>query len=256
MKRGRHAIPCPLALPASAALPHLTGAQVRLLEPQDFAAWTQLRSEVIGGLAHPDMYQCEDDEAAFFAQHQPPHGYCIGVWLERELVAYAMLGLPAPGTPGHLGAAIGLAPQEQAGVAHLASCMVRAPWRGNRLQVLLLKLRCAMAKAQHRPRCLAMVSLHNAASRHNLLAQGMWIEWTGMIDGLRRQVLQIDLRGGPHWDLSQTRLVAAEDFAQLCAAAAEGYVGVDEVDGARPMLRYARRLPASTITDYCSGPAA
>ncbi|MCD2512860.1 hypothetical protein [Comamonas endophytica] len=235
--------------PALATL--LPGAQMRTLGPQDFAAWRQLRNEVISGLAHPDMYMREDDEAAFFAQHLPPRGHCLGVWLGDELAAYAMLDLPEAGAPGHLGAAIGLAPREQAGVAHLASCMVRAPWRGNQLQALLLQLRYAMAQACHRPRCLAMVSLHNAASRHNLLAQGMWIEWTGTIDGLRRHVLQIDLRGAPRWDLSQTRLIAGDDFAQLCAAAAEGYAGVEEVcGGARPVLRYARRLPA------CGSPSA
>lgn len=242
MSRGRPSC----AWREAAGLPALPpGARMRTLGPQDFAAWRQLRNEVISGLAHPDMYMREGDEAAFFAQHLPPRGHCIGVWFGDELAAYAMLGLPEPGAPGHLGAAIGLAPREQTGVAHLASCMVRARWRGNRLQALLLQLRCAMARAQHRTRCLAMVSLHNAASRHNLLAQGLWIEWTGTIGGLRRHVLQIDLRGAPRWDLAHPRLIAADDFAQLCAAAAEGYVGVEQVrSGARPLLRYARRLLA------------
>ncbi|MET1114149.1 MAG: hypothetical protein ABWY08_04220 [Comamonas sp.] len=222
----------------------LPGAHLRILGPQDFSAWRQLRDEVIDGLEHPDMYVREDDEAAFFAQNTQPGGECIGVFLDQELVAYAMLGLPAAAAPSHLGAAIGMAPREQAGVAHLASCMVRVPWRGNQLQALLLKLRYGLAQAYHRPRCLAMVSLHNAASRHNLLAQGMWIEWTGVIDGLQRHVLQIDLHGRARLDMSRARLIAGDDFGQLCAAAAEGYVGVEQVRaGARLMLRYVRRLP-------------
>lgn len=264
MKRARPAPPSagtaawltdlPPLLPAPRALPHLPGVQLRLLEPRDFTAWRQLRQEVIAGLAHPDMYVGEDEEAAFFAQHLRPRGHCIGVLFEHELVAYAMLGLPDPGAPGHLGAVIGLAPREQACVSQLSSCMVRARWRGKQLQSYLLKLRYAIAQACHRPRCLAMVSLHNAASRHNLLAQGMWIEWTGTIDGLRRHVLQIDLRGAPRRDLSQTRLIAGDDFAQLCAAAADGYVGVEEVrGGARPLLRYARRLPEVLLPDFGHG---
>lgn len=235
--------PSPI-LPAPGPLPQLPGAHLRILGPQDFTAWNQLRDEVIGGLEHPEIYVREDDDAAFFAQNTQPDGECIGVFVDQELVAYAMLGLPDPGAPGHLGAAIGMAPREQAGVAHLASCMVRVPWRGNQLQALLLKLRCTLAQAYDRPIGLAMVSPHNAASRHNLLAQGMWIEWTGVIDGLRQQVLQIDLHGRARWDASRTRLIAVDDFEQLCAAAAEGYVGVEDVrGGARPMLRYARRLP-------------
>lgn len=234
----------PPTFPAPGLLPQLPNATLRALTQADFAAWKQLRDEVLAGLAHPDMYVREDDEAAFFTQHSLPRGECIGVFLGEELVAYAMLGMPVVGEYGHLGAVVGMPASRQAGVAHLASCMVRVPWRGNRLQALLLRLRCAVAQAYGRPLCLAVVSLHNAASRHNLLAHGMWIEWTGMIDGLRRQVLLIDLVERPRWDLQDTRLIAGDDFEQLCAAAASGYVGVAEVtDGPQRLLRYARRLP-------------
>ncbi len=57
-------------------------------------------------------------------------------------------------------------------------------------------------------------------------------------------VLQIDLLGRLRWDLQDSLLLDAEDFDQLCAAAANGYVGVGEVfDGQRWVLRYARQLP-------------
>ncbi len=235
--------------------PLLPGAQLRVLTLADFPAWVQLRDEVLAGLAHPDMYVREADEAAFFAQHSLPRGHAIGVFLGSELVAYAMLGAPEPGEAGHLGAVTGLAPGAQARVAHLASCMVRARWRGRQLQALLLKLRCALAQAYDRPLCLAMVSLHNAASCHNLLAHGMWIAWTGEIDGLQRHVLQIDLLGHARWDLGNSRLIAAEDFAQLRAAAADGYCGIaDAADGPRRMLRYARRLPDAAAPGHAAVP--
>lgn len=234
----------PPAFPAPGVLPQLPGASLRALTQKDFAAWTHLRDEVLAGLAHPDMYVREADEAAFFAQNSVPRGECIGVFLGEELVAYAMLGMPAVGDEGHLGAVVDMPAAQQASVAHLASCMVRLPWRGNQLQTLLLRLRCALAQAHDRPLCLAVVSLHNAASRHNLLAHGLWITWTGMIDGLRRHVLQIDLLGRQRLDLQDSRLIADNDFEQLHAAAVSGYVGVAEVISAgRPMLRYVRRLP-------------
>ncbi|WP_159910910.1 hypothetical protein [Pantoea sp. 18069] len=245
----------PPAFPAPGILAQLPSATLRALTPADFAAWMQLRNEVLAGLAHPDLYVREADEAAFFAQNSLPRGECIGVFLGEELVAYAMLGMPAAGEDGHLGAVVGMPTGRQAGVAHLASCMVRAPWRGNKLQALLLRLRCAVAQAYDRPLCLAVVSLHNAASRHNLLAHGMWIEWTGVIDGLRRHVLQIDLLGRQRWDLQDSRLIAGDDFAQLCAAAASGYGGVAEVvDGGRRMLRFARRLPDAMPPGHCAPP--
>lgn len=225
-------------------LPLIERAVLRELTLHDFAAWMDLRNEVLGGLAHRDMYVREDDEAIFLAQNALPLGHCIGVFVDAQLVAYAMLGMPGPGEADHLGAVIGLPPEEQVCVSHLASCMVRRAWRGKQLQALLLKLRYALAQAYHRPLCLAMVSLHNAASRRNLLAQGMWIDWTGDIDGLQRHVLRIDLQRRLQWDLQGSRLIAGDDFAQLRAAAAQGYIGVEQLaDGPRWLLRYVRRLP-------------
>lgn len=245
----------PPTCPAPGLLSQLPDATLRALTPADFIAWKQLRDEVLAGLAHPDMYVREADEADFFAQNSLPRGEGIGVFLGEELVAYAMLGMPAVGEDGHLGAVVGMPAGLQASVAHMASCMVRVPWRGNQLQALLLRLRCAVAQANDRPLCLAVVSLHNAPSRHNLLAHGMWIEWTGVIDGLRRQVLQIDLLGRARWDLQDTRLIAGDDFEQLCAAAANGYVGVGEVvDGAQRLLRYARRLPDAVAASHGAQP--
>lgn len=238
----------PPNLPASGTLPQLPQAALRVLMPEDFAAWMDVRNDVIAGLAHPDMYVREADEAAFFVQHSPPQGQCIGVFLGQELAAYAMVGMPGADDVDNLGAVIGLPSDSHGCVSHLASCMVRKPWRGHQLQALLLKLRCALAEAYQRPLCLAMVSLHNPVSRHNLLSHGMWIAWTGMIDGLRRHVLQIDLLGRQRWNLEDSRLIAGDDFEQLCAAAASGYVGVGEVlDGTRRMLRYARRLPDALL---------
>lgn len=242
----------PPTFPAPGVLPQLPSATLRALTPADFAAWQALRDEVLSGLAHPDMYVREHDEAAFFAQNSLPRGECIGVFLHTELVAYAMLGMPVAGEHGHLGAVVGMPAIRQAQVAHLASCMVRAPWRGNQLQALLLRLRCAVAQAYDRPLCLAMVSLHNAASRHNLLAYGMHIEWTGMIDGLRRQVLQIDLGARQRWDLEDSLLIAGDDFEALCAAAATGYVGVAEAGAGA--LRYARRRPDALAPDHGARP--
>ena len=234
----------PPNLPAMGFFSPLPQAILRVLKPSDFPAWVRLRDEVLAGLAHHDAYVREEDEAAFYARNCAPHGEGIGVFLGGEMVAYAMIGMPAVGDADHLGAVVGLPLACHASVSHLASCMVRQPWRGNQLQSLLLKLRCGLAQAYGRPVCLAMVSLNNSASRHNLLANGMWIAWTGMIDGLRRHVLQIDLLGRQRWDLRDSLLIAGDDFDQLCAAAASGYVGVKEVmEGGRTLLRCARRLP-------------
>lgn len=243
-------------LPALGRLPQLPQASLRALTFSDFPAWVRLRDAVLAELAHPDAYVREKDEARFFVRNSPPHGEGVGVFVAHEMIAYAMVSLPAVGDPDHLGAMIGLPSAGHFRVAQMTSCMVRQPWRAHQLQGQLLKLRCALAHAYQRPLCLAMVSLHNPQSLHNLLSQGMWIVWTGMIDGLRRHVLQRDLRSRRCWDPTDHWLIAADDFEQLCAAAASGYVGVEEVfDGVRRMLRYARLLPAGQEAGPAGMPA-
>ena len=231
----------PVLLPES-GLAQLPEASTRLLGPGDFGAWMALRDEVIAALPDPDLYVREDDEAAFFHEHMYPHGETIGVFVEEMLVAYAMVELPAAHAPHNLGQVIGLPAALHGMVAHLSSCMVLPAWRGRALQRTLLAARLGLAQACGRPLCMAMVSLANHRSRHNMLRQGLRIVWTGWIDGLQRHVTMIDLQHGLQFEGAGERLLPSGDFEALRAAAQSGYAGVGEIrapDGA-VSLRYAR----------------
>lgn len=215
-----------------------------MLLPGDFGAWSTLRDTVIAGLPDPDLYVREDDERAFFDAHTEPAGETIGVFAHGELVAYAMVGFPACGGAAlNLGSTIGLSAAQQGRVTHLSSCMVVPAWRGHGLQRVLLAARLSLAHARGRPVCLAMVSLHNHSSRHNLLRQGLHIAWTGAIDGLQRHVAMIDLEHGLHFDMADEILLPSGDFAALRDAAAAGYACIGEVrDASGVRLRYVRHL--------------
>ena len=218
--------------------------RARLLVPDDFVAWSALRDTVIAALPHPDFYVREDDEQAFFGAHTEPDGETIGVFAHGELVAYAMVGFPGCDAAAHnLGAMIGLPPAQHEKVTHLSSCMVQPTWRGRGLQRALLAARLALAHARGRPLCLAMVSLHNHSSRHNLLRQGLHIAWTGAIDGLQRHVAMIDLDHGLHFDMADELLLPSDDFVALRQAAAAGYACIGEVrDASGVRLRYVKHL--------------
>ncbi|MBB6560705.1 GNAT superfamily N-acetyltransferase [Acidovorax soli] len=223
---------------------NLSQASTRLLEAQDFDAWVALRDTVLDSLPNSDVYVREDDEENFFQAHMYPGGEVIGVFVEDALVAYAMLELPGEHEAHNLGQVIGLAPEQQGMVAHLSSCMVLPQWRGRQLQRALLSARLELALACGRPLCMAMVSLLNHRSRHNMLRQGLRVVWTGMIDGLQRHVAMIDLEQGMGFAAEGELLLPSLDYEALRAAALAGYACVGEVrapDGA-VSLRYARHL--------------
>ncbi|MDF1485551.1 hypothetical protein PY257_10230 [Ramlibacter sp. H39-3-26] len=233
----------PPSLPPNAALAGIPDAHMRVLQDGDFAAWSALRDAVIAALPDPDFYVREDDEQAFFAAHASPHGETLGVFVGGQLVAYAMVGFPDAAAPDNLGRVIGLAPALHGAVAHVSSCMVLPAWRGHRLQRTLLDIRLMLAQMQGRHLCMAMVSLHNHLSCHNLLRQGLHIAWTGMIDGLQRHVALIDLRHGLHFDMGDELLLRSDDYAALCEAGRAGYAGIGEVrERDAVLLRYVRHL--------------
>lgn len=235
--------PTPPSLSPDAAFAHLRELRTRILVPGDYPAWNALRDTVIAGLPNPDFYVREHDEREFFAAHTAPSGETIGVFAHGALVAYAMVGFPEADAVDNLGATIGLDATSHPKVTHLSSCMVLPRWRGRGLQRTLLAVRLALAHARGRPLCMAMVSLHNHSSRHNLLRQGLHIAWTGMIDGLQRHVTMIDLQHGLHFDMGDEKLVASGDFAALQQVGLAGYVGIGEVRSADGVwLRYVRHL--------------
>ncbi len=233
----------PPHLSPDAAFANFPGLRTRMLVPTDFEEWTALRDTVMAVLPHPDLYVRESDERSFFAAHTEPEGETIGVFVHDALVAYAMVGFPAAQAADNLGRAVGLPPEQRSIVTHLSSCMVLPQWRGRGLQRTLLGARLALAHARGRPLCMAMVSLHNHSSRHNLLRQGLHIAWTGPIEGLQRHVAMIDLQHGLHFDMGDEILVRSDDFDALRSACARGYAGIGEVrDAAGVHLRYVRHL--------------
>ena len=205
----------------------------RLLTLVDAGSLIALRDEVLADLPDPDLYVRESDEEAFVRMHLGSangnlcRGETLGVFDGERLVAYAMLGLPAPDDEDNLGRLFVPGVTEPARTAHLTSCMVLKPYRGHRLQRMLLVARMALAQAYGRNFCVAMVSLRNHASRHNMMRERLRIGWVGEIDGLQRQLLVIRCGDQGVFDRRTLRLVDSDDWQRQCELTRQGWWGID-----------------------------
>lgn len=220
--------------------------QLRLLTLQDAPAVLALRDEVLSQLDDADLYVRESDELGFITSHlgghQASQGEAIGVFDGDHFVAYAMVGFPDANAPDNLGHLLGLDDAGCAATAHVASCMVRALYRGHGLQRVLLAARFSLAQARGRSLCACMVSLHNHASRRNLLREGLRIAWVGELDGLRRQVLALHLTEPWTFMHQQVELVECLDYRRQCTLSSQGWWGVSMLEGQdADALVFARR---------------
>lgn len=210
---------------------HVGELDLQLLREAHVSAVLDLRNQVLGALTEPDLYVREADETGFVREHCGLRGETIGVFDRGQLVAYAMLGLPPADDPEHLGRPLQLPRSSWPRVAYVASCMVLPSHRGQGLQRNLLAARFALAQTRGRDICVAMVSLHNSASRHNLLKEGMRVAWVGDLDGLKRQLMYIDLAHPLRFDLGPeavTHVVHHLDYARQRSLTEQGYWGVAE----------------------------
>ncbi|MDK2124083.1 GNAT family N-acetyltransferase [Parachitinimonas caeni] len=211
----------------------IQGYRARLLNESDAGLVISLRHSVLAELVHPDVYVQEDNEHSFVAEHCGPRGQTIGLFDKDTLIAYAAVGFPERGDEDNLGKVVGLSDLECANVAHIASCMVAKGYRGRGLQRLLIAARFAVCEAHQRCHGLAMVSLYNHPSRHNMLKQGMYIRWVGELhcghDTLRRQLLYINLNSRVTPAGTQKIWLASDDFASQAEHVTNGWVGVADL---------------------------
>lgn len=198
------------------------------LGPEDLGRLIDFRAQVLANLEHSDMYVPEINEAEFLSEHLGKKGLSFGVLSDTRLVSYGMLGFPEANDDDNLGAVLGLDERQRAHVAHLASCMTVNEFRGLGLQQHLAALRMEVARAVGRRYCIAMVSLHNHSSRRNLLASGMTIRWVGKLNGLKRQLMVVDL-GSPITFGLRRKTLSVFDFDGQCEMTRLGWWGTSEL---------------------------
>ncbi len=203
----------------------------RMLAGADIRDLRALRAKVLADLPDPDFYVREDDEESFLRHLCGQGGQTYGVFDKNRLVAYGAISFPGACDQDNLGILLGFEQQECALVAHIASCMVLPAYRGFALQQELLRARFALARACGRRYAIAIVSLKNNQSRHNMLLQGMSVRWIGeLCGGLKRQLLVKDLFGRcPLVSTHAALRLAADDYEAQQKAVKTGLEGRQDV---------------------------
>ncbi len=185
------------------------------------------RETIFGGLPDPDMYVPEVPE--FVDWHlEGERGLTFGLFLDHQLAALTVLGLPQPGMPNF---ATDLpSPPALTDVAHIASSMVDPRFRGFGLQKRLFAYRVLIALGARRPFLTARVALTNPVSWRNMFGCGMVIGQLLVMHGDRLRFLFVrDLRQAPIQIDGGETLVALRDVAGHRAALAAGLVGIRAV---------------------------
>lgn len=217
---------------------------MRPLAKPDIPALIGLRRKVLSELSDPDLYIPESSEDAFVHSLCGENGHTCGVFDQGMLVAYGSVGFPDANDAENLGKPLGLPVYQQERVANIASCMVLPSHRGYGLQKELLKTRFTIARIRKRNYAIAMVSLKNHPSRHNMLAQGMRVRWIGELpQGLTRQLLAIDLSstGTRHPVTRERLLLEAKDYTGQKKALDAGFEGWRDLNrGGETLIEFAQ----------------
>lgn len=102
-------------------------------------------------------------------------GKVVGVLVERNLVAYALLTFPGVG-PDNLAKDLGLSEEEQVRSAHIEEIVVHAGYRGQALQATLSEVLMRLARSSAYHIVLSTAAPDNFPSVKNLLRSGLVIK--------------------------------------------------------------------------------
>lgn len=159
----------------------------------------------------------------FFVAHAEQAGQLLGIFTERGLVAYAVLGLPGS-QDANFGSDHDLAAADLLRVAHLDGASVHPLYRGNHLQRLLIEWRIAQARMAGRSIILSTAAPDNHRSLNNLLAGGLQIRGLIVKFGGLRYLLRRDLDGDAR-PVAAGQWLATQDYAQQKSLLKEGWRG-------------------------------
>lgn len=226
--------------------------EMRFVRHEELDALHRLHQAVVAGLHHPHLFR--PDSRAFMSQHIEARGRTVGIFVDRDLIAYAVISFPND-DPDNLGRDLPLPPEEFAHVADYDGSAVRPDFRGNRLQQRMTEMRHRYALANDRYHILGTVSPQNAYSLANFLAIGCRVKGVKeKYGGMLRLIIHRDLREDQPIAFDPDSLcdVALDDIARITIRLRHGFEGFQVIRGqGRPHLRMGhligRERPASTM---------
>jgi len=207
---------------------------VRLLTADDVADAEALHRRARASLTDPTTLRL--DTAAFFRDHLGERGCIIGVFQQRRMIAYGVLGFPDR-RDDDWGRDVRLPDDEVERLAYLDGASVDAGWRGCGLQRALALIRLELARARGRRHALSTVAPKNFYSWRNLMMVGLRIKGMAVKYGLGWRFIlharigaQVDALEGP------SGVARLDDYAlqrRLLQAGYWGHACVETASGAR-----------------------
>ena len=168
--------------------------RIRLLGDSDVDEICRLHRLILNSL--PDQLLLYERDSDFFEGCVRGQGCVVGALAGEALVGYATMSFPGPGDDNY-GTCLDLPRDELPHVAHLAGSSIHPRFRGNGLQLQLLRLRTAFASGAGYYHQCGEVLPGNVISIENHLSCGYFLK------GFRIDDFRFDQEGVPHFILHQ-----------------------------------------------------
>ena len=157
------------------------------LSKRDIPSLVSLQDTVLAYGDISEIFYPESKET--FLDDVTTHGYGVGCYVEKKLIAYAILRIPGDQTD-NLGIDIDLPLEELQYVAHFETAVVHPDYRGNKLQISLLTELETIAIKNNIHHILCTISPKNIYSLRNAKELGIQIIITKYkYDGKLRHIL-------------------------------------------------------------------
>jgi hypothetical protein len=187
----------------------------------------QLQEIIVQNLPRPDLLQTFTGD--FMKRHMGPQGAVLGVFVEKQLVAFRNLYFPDPwDAEWNLGIDLGLPEEERVKVANLQMVCVHPRFRGNSLALKMNRVSLGLLRERgtHHHIC-ATVSPYNIWNIPVLLASGFRIaKLKNKYGGKVRYIVHQDLRASLPLNEDSTVHVRLDDLDGQQKWFGSGFCGV------------------------------
>ncbi len=202
--------------------------EMKFLNESHLEEILQLQKMVSDALDNQELFVTDAREFILEQVLRPGRGKAIGIFVNNSLVAYRTVSFPG-NSDWNLGRELGIAEEELDKVVHLEATAVHPEYRGNRLQVRMLKHTIDYVQQQGFFHILSTVSPYNYPSLKSVISYQLAIKALslreGVYGGKLRYLLSRDLRDIKIMAAVASVMVKNKDIVQQIKLLEAGYVG-------------------------------
>lgn len=215
---------------------------IRRLDVSDLGILMDFRNFIFEGLSNPDWVLPEENERRWAIERLAYPHHSLGVFDRKSnLIAYANIFFPKNQLPPDFKKLINLPEEDIGNLAVIDSCMVHPDYRNRSLQKYLIDRRLELARDIGKSQGIALTSLKNHASRHNLLSRGFHIVAIGQTEPKRyRQVLMRYLSKPIQIEDGSERIALSVDINAQELLLVQGYLGISDLCDDQDSIIYAQ----------------